>query len=310
MPSRTGQIPVIRNGRAVSAYPHPPIISSEELWPSSLQFEVYRLPPMSTEPATGCAAGLIVNLGGPIPVEWGYQRPNRAVMFPHGGICLGSRGELIPAFRWPRALTQAVVHMAEDLFPGDGAHAVTAPMGSTDERILLLVRLMQRELEQGNPRGFLYGESLGHDLAVHLHERYAGPRAGEIHGGLGARRRRMILEFLESHSQHHAGLSAMAAAVGLSVFHFSRAFRREFGMTPYRFVMEERIDRAKWMLAQSLSDHSRIAEELGFSSASHFAAVFRRYAGSTPNAYRKAHRAVFLAGKQRHYQNLAANTGG
>jgi AraC-like DNA-binding protein len=298
MPSGFGQIPVLRNGRLAGAYPRPPLISSDELWPASLKFELYRLPPMSTAPATGCAHGLIVNLGGPVCVEWGHNKPDQTVHFPPGGICLGSRGEPIPAFRWSDQLTNAVLHLSTDLFPGEGEpFRLNAEMGSTDTQIMALVRLMRAELHAGAPNGSLYGESLGHDLAAHLHQRYAASPRDRARGGLGSKRRRLVIEFLYENCGSPLTLSELAGQAGLSVFHFSRAFRQEFGMAPYRYFLSLRIDRAKHMLAHSPCDIAEIGRQLGFSSASHFSRVFRRFTGLTPVLFRSQRRIAARASR-------------
>jgi AraC-like DNA-binding protein len=44
-------------------------------------------------------------------------------------------------------------------------------------------------------------------------------------------------------------LADMARECGLSVSHFERAFRKSFGKSPYRWLLERRIDRSKALLA-------------------------------------------------------------
>jgi AraC-like DNA-binding protein len=287
------QIPVLRNGRIVSAYPKPPLISSDELWPASLKVELYRLPPTTTEASTGCAHGLIVNLGAPVGVRWGHNKPDRLITFPTGGMCLGSRGEPIPAFGWSDSITNAVLHLSLDLFPVERASfRLHAEMGCTDPRILALVRLMVAELHAGAPHGALYGESLGHDLAVHLHRHYAIPARERAKGGLGPQRRRLICEFLHDRCASPLTLSDLAGQAGLSVFHFSRAFKEEFGVTPYQFVLKLRIERAKHLLGHSSCDIAELSRRLGFSSASHFGRIFRRSTGLTPASFRSQHRSI------------------
>jgi AraC family transcriptional regulator len=57
-------------------------------------------------------------------------------------------------------------------------------------------------------------------------------------------------------------------------------------VTPYQFVMRERVEEAKTMLVESKLSSSQIALTIGFSSQSHFVKVFRRFAGVSPKQYR------------------------
>ncbi|MCC0035241.1 MAG: helix-turn-helix transcriptional regulator [Hoeflea sp.] len=83
-------------------------------------------------------------------------------------------------------------------------------------------------------------------------------------------------------------LSQLADIAGLSIPHFCRAFRQTTGLPPYPFVIQRRIDRSKEYLRHSDMSVTDIALACGFSSSSHFANTFRREAGLSPLAYRRA----------------------
>jgi len=57
-------------------------------------------------------------------------------------------------------------------------------------------------------------------------------------------------------------------------------------MTPYRFVLTRRIDRAKQLLKHGSAPLSQIALECGFASQQHFSTIFRSATGKTPTAFR------------------------
>lgn len=285
------RIKVLQGDRAVAAYRTSPLVSSASSWPASCLAEIHRLPPMRVPPAVGLGHGLVVNLGRPITVEWGFSEPCRRVEFPTGGTCVGSPGELIPAFEWKERLNCAVIHLAPQLFANQQTRfRLRADMGTLDPNILKLVRLMQNELSQGAPHGPMFGESVGHQLAVYLDRRYAVRTPVPVFGGLGPYRRRLVFEFLHAYINRPLTLTDLSRLVGLSVFHFSRAFKQEFGLSPYRFLLELRIEQARRMLAQSSLDHAEIGRRLGFSSASHFGRIFRGIAGITPGDFRSQNR--------------------
>jgi AraC family transcriptional regulator len=72
----------------------------------------------------------------------------------------------------------------------------------------------------------------------------------------------------------------------MSPSHFTRVFKATFGVSPYRYVMHERIEGAKDMLACGKLSASEVALAFGFSSQSHFVKVFRQFTGVTPRQFR------------------------
>jgi len=71
--------------------------------------------------------------------------------------------------------------------------------------------------------------------------------------------------FIRENLDTDIAVSDLAACIGVSSAHFSRIFRTSFGMSPYRFVMRERVAKAKAMLEESRWSIGEIAIELGFS---------------------------------------------
>ena len=80
----------------------------------------------------------------------------------------------------------------------------------------------------------------------------------------------------------------MAAVAGLSVGHFSKAFRESEGQTPYAFVNARRIGRAVSMLLRVDARVDDVSDRIGFCSPAHFVSFFRQHLGVTPGALRDA----------------------
>jgi len=81
-------------------------------------------------------------------------------------------------------------------------------------------------------------------------------------------------------------LAELAAVVCMSPYHFARLFKGSTGVPPHRFVVRQRIARARGVLATPELSIAEISRLVGFRTASHFTTVFRRVLGITPGAYR------------------------
>lgn len=109
-------------------------------------------------------------------------------------------------------------------------------------------------------------------------------------GGLSAGALRRVREFVESRLGGNIDLDALAAEARLSVYHFARAFRHSTGVSPHRYILEQRVRRAQQLLVQSDRPLAAIASAVGFFDQGHFSRQFRRLVGTTPSSYRKTRR--------------------
>jgi len=64
-------------------------------------------------------------------------------------------------------------------------------------------------------------------------------------------------------------------------------FKRSYGFSPIDYVINKRIEEAKLLLAETALEINELSERVGFSSASYFSRIFRRYTGMSPNEYRR-----------------------
>src|SRR6185295_19614859 len=126
------------------------------------------------------------------------------------------------------------------------------------DRIGLLGR---EELSEGGIGGRLYGESLGAALAVHILRHYGtSPRAPAIHkGGLASRPLKRVIEYINEHLQDELSLVELSRIAKLSPHHFATAFKVSTGISPHRYVIERRINRARDLLLRKEKTISEIA---------------------------------------------------
>ena len=72
----------------------------------------------------------------------------------------------------------------------------------------------------------------------------------------------------------------------LSTHHFGEAFKASTGTSPYRYLIERRIHRAKELLLGADRSIAEVALTVGFASHSHFTDNFRKLTGITPSRFR------------------------
>jgi AraC family transcriptional regulator len=82
-------------------------------------------------------------------------------------------------------------------------------------------------------------------------------------------------------------LKDLAAACGLSVSYFVRAFKASTGDPPHRWMLRHRIERAKAQLGETEARLADIAIACGFADQSHFTRVFKSFVGLSPAAWRR-----------------------
>jgi AraC family transcriptional regulator len=106
-------------------------------------------------------------------------------------------------------------------------------------------------------------------------------------GGLAPWQLRRAKEMLISRLDEPISLAELARACKLSPSHFARAFRQTTGQPPHRWLMEQRIEKAKQLLVDSTLSLAQIAWTCGFADQSHFTRVFAQLVQSSPGQWRR-----------------------
>jgi len=145
-----------------------------------------------------------------------------------------------------------------------------------------------RGVEMQSSTGLLLGETLSNAIVLHLLGNHSSvPTAMGHKGGIPTPRLRRVLDYVEDHLEGDLSLTPLAAEAGMSVFHFSRAFRQSTGQSPYQYVLHRRIEWAKKLLRKSDLTVGEISFRTGFIQQSHFARLFQKKTGLTPTAFRR-----------------------
>ena len=84
-------------------------------------------------------------------------------------------------------------------------------------------------------------------------------------------------------------IPALAKMLSLSVKHFERKFKQQYGEVPVRYIQRIRLDAASQILAMTSLSIAQVSRETGFYDSSHFSNQFCKYAGDTPRNFRRKH---------------------
>jgi AraC family transcriptional regulator len=158
-----------------------------------------------------------------------------------------------------------------------------------DGHVATLMRIIADEVRHGSPHGLLYATSLSLVLAAYLFSEKgdSGSIRTRERGQLTASQKSRVLDVVQQRLAEDIALDDLAAAAGVSRFHFLRLFKNSLGTTPYRFVVDQRLAAARKLLAETDRRLGDIAASTGFSSGSHLCTTMRQRLGVTPKQWRQ-----------------------
>ena len=110
----------------------------------------------------------------------------------------------------------------------------------------------------------------------------------QVRGGLAPWQIRKVSSHIEAHLDQPIRNEELAALVRLNPSHFGRAFRNSFGEPPHEYGIRRRVERAQGLLLSTGASLSEIALDCGLADRSHLTRLFRRFAGESPRAWRRA----------------------
>lgn len=148
------------------------------------------------------------------------------------------------------------------------------------------------EIAQPGPASDLLLQSCAMALAVRLFRAHSTLPQSPMVAALAMAPYRLsrACAYIDAHLSAPIRLTDIAAAAGLSPHHFARAFKATTGMSPYRMVVERRIERAKRLLGDGALPLAQVALDCGFASQQQFTVTFHKVVGMTPGRWRRSYR--------------------
>lgn len=169
-----------------------------------------------------------------------------------------------------------------------GARPLREISGQNDRMLSALLGQLRAELTARHRPSALFVQGIAQTLAVYLARTYTDTSASPLrqHAGLPAFRLRKVTDLMERQLTEEFDLDRLAHAAGMSEFHFSRLFKKATGFSPSHYFIRLRMAKARRLLRETGRSVIDIGLDVGYSSPSHFAHIFRREVGVSPTDYR------------------------
>jgi len=136
------------------------------------------------------------------------------------------------------------------------------------------------------------GGHLARALAAHLRAHHAQDAATE-RAGLGQLRLRRVLSHLHAQLDQPMDLTQAARVAGCSVSHFAHLFKATMGVSPMRYLREQRMLHARELVETTHLSMCEIALRVGIPEPTQFSQAFRAHWRTPPSQLRRDGENVF-----------------
>lgn len=131
-----------------------------------------------------------------------------------------------------------------------------------------------------------YAMSLAGALARRLAGVACGAATAFDRERLSSRQLARAVEYVEAHLDGRLTAAALAAELGLSRYHFCRAFAGATGESPYRYIQRARLGAAIRLIGGEERPLADIAHAVGYATQAHMTSAFTRWLGASPGDIR------------------------
>jgi AraC family transcriptional regulator len=164
-----------------------------------------------------------------------------------------------------------------------------------DPALQQLALALQNAIESGDAIDVMYCEALSTALTLHPLRQYGGVSLSPkpLSGGLSPEKLRRALAYIQDRLSTALTVSEIAEVAGVSRYYYNRLFKASTGQSPYQYVVEARVRKAKELLATGKFTIGEVANEVGFFDQSHLTRHFKRIFGLPPKTWLNSVRRTF-----------------
>jgi AraC family transcriptional regulator len=211
------------------------------------------------------------------------HHPNHMTLVPKGMTLWGFASKELRFSRY--AILSFDLAELERRFQGDfkAASFESPRLRFFDKRIHSLIRMLVDTLDKDDSTPLL-GDSLTAAIFALLTS-----TDGHVdeHRKLPQRHLSLAMDYMNDQLPRQIELKELARLVGLSQWHFCRAFKVATGVSPYQWQLDKRIELVRTLLIESDATLEVIAKSAGFGDSMHLIRTFKGRTGQTPGAWRR-----------------------
>ncbi|MFB9217138.1 helix-turn-helix transcriptional regulator [Vibrio sinaloensis] len=160
-----------------------------------------------------------------------------------------------------------------------------------DETIKGIIELFMLEAKAKGRNGKIYLNNLVSLLATHYIQNYSNyfdlKNNQQASSKFDHRQVEKIDRYITENIGNSIAVDDLADLLGCSKFYFLREFKKLMGVTPYQYLMSQRLEQARITLSSGAVNIALTAHELGFNDQSHFTRAFKSHFGMTPGQFIK-----------------------
>jgi AraC family transcriptional regulator len=233
--------------------------------------------------------------GGPVRAEWkadgkklnGWLRSGHLWIVPHSIPHTSSFGGPHGGIILSIANSQIERHLGP--FVRGGRFELAPAFNLQDGQLEHLLRALLAVAQEGSCEGPLVGELLVNAVCLRLAKRFAVSKMNVVpcHGGLPPARLKRVLEYIESNLNKNITLTELARVANMSLYYFAVLFRQSTGLSPHRYVVSQRVERAEELLHDPALSVLDVSINVGFEHQNNFARAFRRVIGVSPTQFKR-----------------------
>lgn len=181
-----------------------------------------------------------------------------------------------------------LAQLAHETINGDRVELVPQ-FAKVDPIITGIGASLKKELEMDQVGARLYAEAATTFLGAYLLRHYCTRTQSLPHcpEGLPHYKLREAIAYIQEHLGEEISLEAIATHLKMSQYYFCHLFKQSMGISPYQYVLQQRINKAKRLLKQPQMTLTNVALACGFANQTHFTKHFHKLTGVTPKVFRE-----------------------
>jgi AraC family transcriptional regulator len=275
--------------------PSPP---PTHIWQEYAGYSIYSAeqdPSLWSQHSHDCTQICIASSPAYVRAEWQADAGRRGTKEMNGDMVSVVPPEVQHTIHWNRRAQLLHIYLNDQFFdsmlenvPNKISTKLTPSLLVRDPFLVEMGKELGRELQFG-PINELFSMSVATLTANHLIRSYScKPNSVAVYrDGLGPSRERKVRKYIQDNLDQPLSLENLAKVALISPNYFIFLFQQSVGMTPYKYVLQQRVEYAKELLTSSKLSLVEIAHKCGFPHQSPFTTTFRRHVGVTPGQYKR-----------------------